>query len=141
MCKTCAEVQVRDDSDVQLAHEFSDRCTSLSASDDPEVPGVKHDDGKPRPALLPPLAVLEVAEVLRLGALKYSDDNWRRVPDWRKRYADAALRHVFGWLAGQEKDGETGCHALAHAVCCLLYLVEQEMRGVADVPMEVPPDA
>ena len=95
---------------------------------------VKHDGGKPRPGLLPPEALLEISAVLEFGARKYSDDNWKYVPGWRKRYTDAMLRHVLAWMAGENADEETGRHPLAHAGCCLLYLLNQELTGAPDDP-------
>jgi hypothetical protein len=106
--------------------------------------GVKYDEGKPRPGLLPPVALLEISRVLEYGSRKYSDDNWRKVPGRRKRYTDAMLRHVLAWMAGAAKDEETGLRSLAHAGCCLLYLLEMEMLGTSeeqDVPSEGTPSA
>lgn len=54
---------------------------------------VKFDSGKPRPSLLSPIALLEVAKVATMGAQKYSDHNWRKGMKW-SRLLDAANRHV-----------------------------------------------
>ena len=91
--------------------------------------GHKADAGKPRPDLLPPLAVLEIAKVLEFGARKYAPDNWRKVEGWRWRYAGAALRHLFAWLGGEARDPESGLLHLAHAGCCVLFLLEKEIKG------------
>ena len=85
--------------------------------------GVKHDQGKPRWSLLPFREVLEVVEVLTYGSTKYSDDNWKRVPNLKTRYVDAALRHFTAWINGERFDPETNKSHLAHAVCCLLFLM------------------
>lgn len=85
--------------------------------------GVKHDAGKPRWSLLPKGTVAQVVQVLECGADKYGADNWQRVPDARQRYYDALMRHVQAWWHGQRYDTETDCHHLAHAVCCLLFLL------------------
>lgn len=92
-----------------------------------EMEGVKHDQGKPRMSLVPPRALREVAEVLTLGAAKYEPENWRKVldgPDGPSRYLDAALRHINAYQIGFREDEESGRNHLAHAVCCLLFLVE-----------------
>lgn len=91
-----------------------------------EPAGVKYDSGKPRPSLLPAGPLMQVAEVLTFGSQKYADDNWQQVPGAggpRGRYADALLRHVLAWLGGERNDPESGLHHLAHAGCCVLFLL------------------
>lgn len=90
--------------------------------------GIKYDQDKPVWSLLPFRAVKEVVDVLTSGAKKYSPDNWKIVPNARQRYVDAAFRHFVDWQDGEKKDKETGKSHLAHAVCCLLFLLwfEQE---------------
>lgn len=85
--------------------------------------GVKYDNGKPQWSLLPFRALKEVVEVLTYGAKKYAPDNWKKVPDARRRYIDAGFRHFTAYASGETHDPETGKHHLAHAICCLLYLV------------------
>ena len=88
-----------------------------------QVAGIKFDDEKLRYSLLPPGTVKQVAEVLEFGARKYAPDNWKHVPNARARYYDAAHRHIEAWWSGEIRDQETGKHHLAHAVCCLLFLM------------------
>jgi len=85
--------------------------------------GVKYDKDKPQWSLLPFKALTEVVEVLTYGAKKYAPDNWKKVPDARRRYIDAGFRHFTAYASGEARDPETGKHHLAHAICCLLYLV------------------
>ena len=94
--------------------------------------GRKDDAGKRRMDLLPPLAVEAVADVLTFGAAKYGPDNWRMVDGRHWRYHAAALRHVFAWARGERSDPETGQHHLAHAACCLLFLLEEEVSSGHD---------
>jgi Domain of unknown function (DUF5664) len=77
---------------------------------------VKADDGKVRADLLPADALLQVAEVLTLGAAKYGADNWRKVDDV-SRYKAALMRHVLQYLSGQAVDAESGKSHLAHVAC------------------------
>ena len=56
--------------------------------------GKKYDDGKNRLDLLPPFALEEIGWCLSHGAKIYGDENWRKVPDLRKRYLGAARRHI-----------------------------------------------
>lgn len=90
---------------------------------------IKHDDGKLRYGLIPPLAEAEMVAVLTYGAQKYSPDNWRNCDDL-SRYIDAALRHVAAYRRGEFKDSETGLHHLAHAMCCLSFIVDIEMSNI-----------
>lgn len=88
--------------------------------------GQKHDDGKPRYDLLPPIAIDEMAKVMTFGAEKYAPDNWRCVDNAVERYRAALLRHSFAMLSGEELDPETGLPHAAHAMCCAAFLVELE---------------
>jgi hypothetical protein len=86
--------------------------------------GKKYDGGKPDYALLPPLAIDAMVRVLTYGAKKYGPDNWRKVPDLRRRYLSALLRHVFAHMRGETRDPETGENHLAHALCCVAFILE-----------------
>lgn len=85
--------------------------------------GRKDDAGKPRFDLIPPEFDLAVARVLEYGARKYAPDNWRKVSDWKARYTAALMRHVCAWRAGEELDKESGLPHLAHAACCVAFLI------------------
>lgn len=86
--------------------------------------GRKNDDDKLRLDLLPFAAVNHVALVLTYGAEKYAPYNWRKVEGWRWRYFAAALRHLTAWWLGEKNDPESGLPHLAHAACCVLFLLE-----------------
>ncbi len=86
--------------------------------------GVKYDQDKPRYELLPIMPIEETVKVLTYGAKKYADDNWREVSRQRPRYFAAAIRHIFAWWQGEELDPESGLPHLAHAMCCLIFLME-----------------
>jgi hypothetical protein len=51
------------------------------------------------------------------------DDNWKHVRPLRKRYFGALMRHMTAWYDGEKKDPESGKSHLAHAGCCLLFLM------------------
>jgi len=87
--------------------------------------GIKHDQEKVNMALLSPIALEKIAQVMTFGAKKYSANNWRGGFAWT-RPAAAALRHIYAWLGGEDKDPETGISHLAHASCCLMFLLEFE---------------
>lgn len=90
-----------------------------------EATGIKHDSEKPDMSLISGMALTKVAEVMTFGKKKYSAHNWRGGFAW-SRPAAAALRHIFSWLNGEDKDPETGLSHLAHACCCLFFLLEFE---------------
>ena len=88
----------------------------------------KFDAKKPRADLLPAGCLMEVAEVMKFGAEKYGDHNWRHGTS-RGRFVGAALRHVFAWMRGEDIDPESGLPHLAHAICSLMMLRESEIEG------------
>ena len=91
----------------------------------------KNDAGKPRWSLLPTGTVAAVVRVLEHGALKYGVDNWQSVPEARTRYYDAAQRHLQAWWEGELLDPESKEPHLAHAACCMLFLMWFESEGQA----------
>ena len=91
--------------------------------DTPECDGRKDDADKPPVGLLPARSLLEIAKVLAFGAKKYSPDNWKVVPNAKQRYLDAALRHLFAYMDGEELDPESGLSHLSHAGTCILFLI------------------
>lgn len=87
------------------------------------IGAAKHDGGKDRWDLLPLTAAREVVRVLTYGANKYAPDAWKRVPEARERYYAATMRHLFAWRQGESRDAESGHLHLAHAACCLFFLL------------------
>lgn len=85
--------------------------------------GRKFDLGKPRWSLIPKGVIKSIVEILEFGAQKYEVDNWMRVPNARVRYYDALNRHLDAWWNGEKYDEETGKAHLAHAGCCLWFLL------------------
>lgn len=106
---------------------------AVKASQTATTGGRKFDGGKPRYGLLPPLAMKATAEVLTFGAEKYEPDNWKHVPESKTRYFDALERHVWAWKMGETMDPESGLHHLAHALCCLMFLYEHDVKYSKDV--------
>ena len=95
-----------------------------------EEQGVKHDEDKPRFSLVPTSSLRAIVDVLTYGAKKYpSADNWKRVDNAKERYTDALLRHMYAWMDGETLDPESGLHHLAHAGCCVLFLLHFEITG------------
>ena len=91
----------------------------------------RKDDGvdgkhpvKDRWDLLPWAAVHAAVRVLTHGAGKYGDRNWEHVDP--ERYFAALHRHVYAWRMGESLDPETKLRHLAHALCCLMFLLESD---------------
>lgn len=90
---------------------------------------IKDDKGKARYDLLPPEMLEETAQVLAFGAAKYSANNWANGAHW-SRYFSAMMRHMWAWWRGEDNDPETGMSHLAHAACCLGFLMAYQRRNI-----------
>lgn len=94
-----------------------------------DVPGFKLDEGKPDMSLLTMSRAMEkVVRVLEFGMKKgYPKDNWRKVEDRSRRYRAAAMRHMMEDLRSNGAiDPESKQTHIAHAVCDLLFLLDEE---------------
>ena len=94
--------------------------------------GRKFDEDKLRYDLIPVLAQEEVVKVITLGAKKYDPENWKNVPEGRRRYYAAAMRHMEAWRKGEKQD-EIGTHHIANAISNLMFILEKELQGWEDV--------
>lgn len=90
--------------------------------------GRKFDAGKLDYTLVPFEAVEEIIKVLMFGAQKYDRNNWKLVDNAQQRYLAAAFRHLAAYNKGEPVDSETGLSHLAHAGCCLLFLLALENK-------------
>jgi hypothetical protein len=88
--------------------------------------GTKHDAGKLPLDLLSPYAAIATAEVLLFGAQKYERWNWSKGILYSRVYS-ALLRHLTAWWTGEELDPETNLPHLAHASCCLMFLLHFDL--------------
>jgi len=85
----------------------------------------KHDDGKTPMNLLSREALEQIAMVMAFGKDKYAAHNWRKGFQW-SRPLSAAMRHIMAFNDGEDKDPESGLSHLAHAACCIMFLLEFE---------------
>jgi hypothetical protein len=90
-----------------------------------EAFGIKHDQDKAPMSLLSREALEQTAQVLAFGKHKYAAHNWRGGFEW-SRPLSAALRHILAFQDGEDKDPESGLSHLAHAMCCIMFLLEFE---------------
>ncbi|WP_449409735.1 dATP/dGTP diphosphohydrolase domain-containing protein [Methylobacterium komagatae] len=83
--------------------------------------------------LIPPIALVEMAAVLGLGAdcpaKGYGRWNWRDQPVEAETYVAALERHMLRWRAGKELDEQTGVSHRASAMCCLAILRDAQEAG------------
>jgi len=86
---------------------------------------LKFDQNKLPLHLLSTEALNQTAAVLAFGAQKYAEHNWRAGFAW-SRPLSAAMRHITAFNAGEDKDPESGLSHLAHAACCIMFLLEFE---------------
>lgn len=71
----------------------------------------------------PPDAMVELGNVLGMGADKYGSNNYRKGTDV-SLYIGAALRHIMAHQGGETTDPESQQHHLSHAACVLLMAVQ-----------------
>jgi hypothetical protein len=86
---------------------------------------MKFDGAKLPVNLLSSEALNQTAAVLKFGADKYHAHNWRDGFAWSRPLA-AAMRHIMAFNDGEDKDPESGLSHLAHAACCIMFLLEFE---------------
>ena len=86
---------------------------------------LKFDQDKLPLNLLSTEALNQTAAVLKFGAQKYAEHNWRKGFTWSRPLA-AAMRHLTAFNDGEDKDPESGLSHLAHAACCIMFLLEFE---------------
>lgn len=108
----------------------------MNAAADKLEAGRKFDGGKLDYTLVPWEGMDEVVKVLEFGAKKYARDNWKKVEHADTRYLAAAFRHLIQHNNGETADKETGLSHLAHATCCMLFLLALEKQNGADTRSE-----
>ena len=86
---------------------------------------LKFDQHKLPLNLLSTEAMNQTAAVLAFGAQKYAAHNWRAGFAWSRPLA-AAMRHLTAFNDGEDRDPESGLSHLAHAACCIMFLLEFE---------------
>lgn len=95
------------------------------AGEKPKGTALKFDQNKLPLNLLSTEAMNQTAAVLAFGAQKYAEHNWRNGFAWSRPLA-AAMRHLTAFNDGEDKDPESGLSHLAHAACCIMFLLEFE---------------
>lgn len=90
-----------------------------------------YDDGKEPLAWLPWAAIDELSRVQQYGHGKYGDYlNYKKGMEV-SRNLSCAIRHIRDYMQGKDRDHESGCHPLAHAMCRLAFVLENIKDGTA----------
>ncbi len=107
---------------------LDDSLTAVPAIGNTPVEGVarKYDESKVQLELLSVPALMAIGQVMTFGARKYEAHNWRKGFKW-SRLLGASLRHIFAYMSGENTDPESGLSHLAHAGCCIMFLLEHEI--------------
>lgn len=63
------------------------------------------------------------------GMLKYGRSNWREKGVKVSVYIDAAMRHLFDYMEGDDLTSDVGVHNLANALACLAIIVDADAHG------------
>lgn len=97
----------------------------------PKEPNPKDSTGSARIdfSLLDPIALCEVALAMAEGQTKYGAFNYTVAPVRARVYVGAALRHIFKWLMGEDRDPKTGVHHLGSTMACCMILLSAANRG------------
>lgn len=88
--------------------------------------------------LLPTAPLTEIAKVLTFGAEKYDAHNWRGGLK-QSRLIASALRHLLAYNDGEDNDPESGLPHLAHLGCCVVFMLEQHVKGTGEDDRYRPP--
>ena len=98
--------------------------------------GLKLDSGKLAYHLLDAEALAEQVAVLTYGGILYEPGNWAHVENADDRYFDALQRHLRDARRGRSVDPESSLLSLAHAACCIHFLLAIELRDGVHEPLE-----
>jgi len=80
--------------------------------------------------LLPTVALVQTAHVLKLGADKYGVYNWRESAGVKaSTYTAAIFRHLVQYMDGEDVDEESGKSPLAHIMATCSILLDADSVG------------
>jgi hypothetical protein len=78
---------------------------------------------------IPPSSLAFLSCVMELGATKYGPMNWRSNDVRATVYYEAALRHIWSALDGEELDPESKMPHAAHAMACMAIILDASATG------------
>lgn len=86
-------------------------------------------ENKPRWDLMPLEIVEEIVKCLNFGVTKYGENTWQNIPNAKKRYLAAALRHLTKYQSGKTIDIESGLNHLSHCAINIIFIMWLEKYG------------
>lgn len=90
----------------------------------------KDSRGKPELAVLPLAGLSETAAALSYGEnSKYGRDDYYKGNLDSRLLVSAAIRHLYSYWSGEDKDSESGVSHLGHAAANCFMLLAQEAEG------------
>ena len=93
----------------------------------------KFNKGKTPLELLPPLSLEAVADILDFGKEKYGEFNFLEGDIVKNTETIGSVkRHINEYMKFKDVDDESGKKHLAHAVCQLMILLEQDILGIVN---------
>lgn len=84
---------------------------------------------KPNLSVLPFAPLLDAIPALYEGRRKYGPWNWRAEEVSETIYADAAIRHLIQFIAGEDIDPDSGVHHISKAIAGLLVVRDAQIHG------------
>lgn len=87
--------------------------------------------------LFPPVALVYGAEVMRHGAAKYGEYNWRDHSIKLSAYLEAAMRHILQAADGEVQDVDSQLPHVAHAMMCMAIILDAQDNGM--LLLDLPP--
>jgi hypothetical protein len=84
---------------------------------------------KPQLWLVPSAGVIHTAMAMKNGADKYGAYNWRNNPVRMSIYIDAAMRHLYQLLDGEDLAQDSGVHHAGHAAACMCIILDAIAHG------------
>lgn len=90
----------------------------------------KYDQGKSRYDLIPPEGLQALADVLTMGAEKYTDRGWEAGTLTFGRVFAAMMRHSWAWFRGEDVDKESNLPHMAHVAWGAFVLITFQSRKI-----------
>lgn len=92
-----------------------------------DLGAVKADHGKAEYHLIPHETLEAVGRVLKNGAEKYDEHNWRKGMKWSRLF-NATMRHMWAFWRGEDLDRDSGEPHLAHVLANVMFLLSYQVN-------------
>jgi hypothetical protein len=94
-----------------------------------EDPKKLHGAEKTPLGLIPTVAMDVMSAVLKHGADKYGEANWRTAPIAISTYTSAFFRHLNAWRDGEDLDPDSGVSHLGHVMAACAIILDSARAG------------